>query len=82
MELTQEEREELALLADSQLLIALRKLVDRLVKDQEARVLSYALNQGPDGLVIEKARAEGANSLRLKLTVALDQIFKKELGRG
>jgi hypothetical protein len=43
------------------------KVAEGFVRDIEANVLRYHLISGPEGLVHEKARAEGAQKLLLKL---------------
>lgn len=55
----------------------LLKVVDQLVQEQEQNVIRYNLEEGPDGLVIEKARAEGAIKLRRKLQDVKDVVFKR-----
>ncbi len=41
---------------------ALELVMSSIAEDFKARVMSYHLSNGPEGLVIEKARAEGVNS--------------------
>lgn len=46
---------------------ALLKLIENLVENQGSKTLTYNLDSGPEGLVIEKARFEGAQRLFLAI---------------
>lgn len=78
MKLTQEQREAIAVLADSDGWDALKALIDNLVADRQRRVLKYALSEGPQGLVHEKARCEGAELLQAALKSEVERILKNE----
>lgn len=62
MNLTQDEKEDLFILMSSPGWATLKKVMLAQKERFEKRVLSYSLTDGPEGLVIEKARAEGARS--------------------
>lgn len=63
MKLNQEEKDELLALFTSAGWEVMVKVLRHQEQRQRDRVMSYNLNDGPEGLVIEKARAEGAMSL-------------------
>jgi hypothetical protein len=54
------------------------KLIEDMAKRFESKVMSYNLSEGPDGLVIEKARAEGARALFTDVKTLKAKLFKKE----
>jgi len=60
MKLTTEEREELANLMQSSGWPALVKVLEGYAQNHKDAVMKYNLTDGPEGLVIAKARAEGA----------------------
>ena len=79
MKLTQEEREELALLVDSSGgWEAVKNVLNHLVVELERRVLTYPLREGPQELVHAKARAEGGAHLARELIYAVEAIAAKE----
>lgn len=51
-------------------------VLSELCSNIDDKVLKYDLNQGPDGLVIQKARSEGSRQLQRELTSWADK-FKK-----
>lgn len=63
MNLNIDEKENLLALMQSAGWKPLLKILDQLEQNQKNRVLNYSLTDGPEGLVIEKARAEGAKTL-------------------
>jgi len=63
MRLNQEEKDELLALFTSSGWEVLVKAMRFQEKRQLDRVMAYNLKDGPEGLVIEKARAEGAVSI-------------------
>lgn len=78
MKLTVDEKEALQALVDSSSWIALCKLVEQLTKDFDNRVLSYNLEEGPQGLMIAKARAEGATTLYRRITEVKGKMKKQD----
>lgn len=78
MKLSLDEHEQINALTDSVTWNTLLKIVSVLVKDADNRVLSYNLKDGPDGLMIAKARSEGANSLFLRITELKSKMKKQE----
>ena len=78
LKLTQEEREEIALLSDAPAWEALQKVIEAVAQDIEGRLLTYTLLEGAEGLVHAKARVEGARQLQLKLLTEVRAIAKKE----
>lgn len=56
----------------------LLKVIALLAHDQEQNVIRYDLNQGPEGLVIAKARAEGANLMKLRIKEIKDEVKKQK----
>jgi hypothetical protein len=65
--LTPEELEQIAALIEGPQWKALNRLLDRLGADFVKEVIGYNLNEGPEGLVIRKARLEGVEKLRARL---------------
>lgn len=63
MKLNQEEKDELLALMTSSGWDVLVKVLENLKSRPAKRVLSYNLSDGPEGLVIEKARSEGARDV-------------------
>ena len=63
--LTIEEKESLIEFLTSPAWPALLKEVDRLATQLEASVMKYDLERGDRGLVIERARADGARKLQI-----------------
>ncbi len=61
--LTIDEKEHLAEFLTSDAWPALLKLIENMVENQGSKVLTYNLASGPEGLVAEKARHEGAQRL-------------------
>lgn len=75
--LTSSERDDLqSLLLDDGYLVLL-KVIESNLRDIEARVLTYNLESGPEGLVIEKARAEGAAKLFVRIRELKTELLKK-----
>lgn len=68
MKLTVEEKENLEVMLDSPGWAAVCKVLEQLTSDFDKRVLSYNLNEGPQGLMIAKAQAEGASTLYRRFT--------------
>lgn len=64
LKLSLEEKEALSELTSSQGWLPLLKTIEFLASEQDARVLSYNLSKGLQGLAEEKARAEGARQLQ------------------
>lgn len=60
MKLNQDEKEELLALMTSSGWDVLKKVLNHQAERFAHRVMAYSLKDGPEGLVIEKARAEGA----------------------
>ena len=58
--------------------VPLLKVVTMLVQEQEQNVIRYNLKDGPDGLVIEKARTEGAHALKRRLIDLKDEVLKRK----
>lgn len=77
MKLTIDEQEEFQNLMASSAWNVLIKVLVSLEQKQKDRVLSYNLDKGPEQLVIEKARAEGAIQLVRALLTQKEQIRKK-----
>lgn len=67
MKLTLEEYELLTSIIDTDAWPVLLKVVGIHVSDIDSRVLSYNLEEGPEGLVIAKARSEGAKLLQQRI---------------
>ena len=63
LKLTEDERDLLMELAQSEKLELIEKIGRFILSRQANRVLTYHLSSGPEQLVIEKARYEGADSL-------------------
>ena len=53
-------------------------VLEDLNEDATERVLLYNLSNGPEGLVIEKARAEGSARLLLELRRYRDRVLKEK----
>lgn len=58
-----DEKEQLGDFLTSPAWPALLKLIENIVENQSSKTLTYNLDNGPNGLVIEKARFEGAQRL-------------------
>ena len=54
------------------------KFLSQLVHNINQKVIKYNLEKGPEGLVIEKARAEGADKLVVDIKSWKDKINKPE----
>lgn len=78
-QLSQEMLEEIALFAESPHYEAVQRLLEILVKDAEARVLSFNLTTKAEGIILEKARCEGAYQLQRNLLLKIEQIRTKVL---
>jgi hypothetical protein len=76
--LNQEQREEIASLVDSANWESLKLLIAMLLEGHERRVLTYPLKQGADGLLHEKARAEGAAELARSIQLEVEKIAASE----
>jgi hypothetical protein len=63
--LTADEKDALGDMLTSEAWPAILKLIENLVENQGSKCLTYNLDSGPEGLVIEKARFEGAQRLFL-----------------
>jgi hypothetical protein len=75
--LSLDEREFIQELLNSDGYPVLNSLIDELCDNIDKKVLSYDLNQGPEGLVIAKARSEGSRILQREL-LALGQQLKQK----
>jgi hypothetical protein len=76
--LNQEERELLAEFLRHEGWGALLKVVDALCADQDNSVLKYSLSDGPEGLVIAKARTEGARTLQRDISQVKERFLNKQ----
>lgn len=74
--LNAEEREIIESFTDTESYDILLKVLAHLAERIDDTVLTYDLNRGPDGLVIVKARSEGARLLQRELQTYLNE-FKK-----
>lgn len=78
MKLKVEEKENLDLLLDTPGWNVLCKVMQQLAKDFEIRVMSYNLEEGPQGLMIAKARAEGASTLYKRIIDVKGKMNKQD----
>lgn len=78
LKLSIEERESLQALTESELYGILQTVLAHLADRIDEQVLIYDLGRGPDGLVIAKARAEGARILQREFTKMVDDVAKKQ----
>ncbi len=74
--MTLDEQELLSEFYDSQYWPVLQLALRALVKEQENNVLRYRLDEGPEKLLFEKARAEGASNLVNKLELKRKQVVR------
>lgn len=75
--LTIDEQEALLLGIDSDLYVIINKVLGHLADRIDEQVLTYDLNRGPDGLVIAKARSEGARLLISNLAAFIEKAKEK-----
>jgi len=75
--LSHDENEELAIVLRSHGWSPLLKLIDQLCGDQDKRVLTYNLSEGAEGLIIAKARTEGARLLQQRIVELKNQFTKQ-----
>lgn len=78
IKLTVDEIESLDALFESGGWNSLCKVVEQLTKDFDNRVLSYNLEEGPQGLMIAKARAEGASTLYKRFIEVKGKMYKQD----
>ncbi len=72
-----DERDRLgAMFADDISWGAMKKIMGMMEKSFADRVLSYNLNQGPEGLVIEKAKSEGVSTFVRSFERERDKLVK------
>jgi DNA-directed RNA polymerase subunit L len=77
MKFSQEERDELEITLNGYGWPIILRLVEQLCEDQDKQVLGYNLSNGPDELVILKARTEGARKLQLEIKKFKDRFTKQ-----
>lgn len=75
--LTLDQTEYLDTLVSSDGYPVLLKVLEDLCSVIDKNVLSFDLNRGPDGLVIAKARSEGARSLQRELITWCEKFSKR-----
>lgn len=76
--LNAEHYEDLGFVIQSDGLPIFMSLIEQLAQDLDKRVLEYDLSRGPEGLVIQKARSEGARILLTELTRLIAKLKKGE----
>lgn len=79
MKLTVDEREELANMMQSAGWPVLIKVLEALAQNHKDAVMKYNLTDGPEGLVIKKARAEGAIEIVRSIIARRDKEVRSEL---
>ena len=78
LKLSLDEQEALIGLKQSELYDILKKVCGHLAGRIDEQVLLYDLNRGPEGLVIAKARSEGARVLERELLKVIEDVAKKQ----
>lgn len=78
MKLSQDQHDELVSLFQSPAWEALRLVMADKRSAQDSKVLSYNLSDGPDGLVIAKARSEGAKQLERDIATFAQELLKRQ----
>lgn len=76
LKLSHEESDDLREIVDGHGWPTFLKAMEQLAFDIDADVLRYNLTNGPDGLVITKARSEGARALQQAITKIKEHMLK------